>query len=128
MQKFWFWLKSCLASRKIKSSDSLVRVAESRLSKSIKKLEKKRKVLKSLLRRVETVGESLQEDLDDSVSIQKQYEEALAAEQSELRVLREVTLPTLTSQHKLLLEMYDAEIAIQVRRQVAMNTNRDVEV
>jgi len=119
------WFISYFATRKIIACDIITGKAELRAKKYVKLLAKREKQLKSLQKQLYSLNERLSEELEDALAAQKRYEEALSAQQSELKILREVTLPTLTSQHKLLLQRYDAEIAIQIRRQVAASPHNE---
>ncbi len=126
MNKIWIWLNSWLSLRTCIRSDKLVRKAELRVKKSLSKLEKKKKLLIRLSKRLDVIGNSLVEDIDEASAIQKQCEESISAQQSELRIYSDITIPTLTDQHRLILERYDAEIAAEVRRRVAISANSNL--
>ncbi|MDQ6959975.1 MAG: hypothetical protein Q9M27_03010 [Mariprofundaceae bacterium] len=58
-------------------------------------------------------------EVAEAQAVHRQYEEELEAARSELRVAKDVTIPALVAANKMLQERWDAETAIQVRRQVA---------
>ena len=128
MRKIILWIRSWFLQNKLRITERLVNDTELRVSKLLSRLQRKEKKLRSTRNRLESLISSLSEDLEEGLVIQKQCEEALSAQRSELKILKDITVPTLTTQHKLLLQRYDAEIAVQMRKQVAASPGIDTEV
>ena len=101
------------------SSEDRLLDMERRRDHSVRRLELRRRSLAVVERRLAAHAEVLAEDLDEAKRLQEQYDEQLVSIRSELRVLKDVTIPGLVAANKLLLAQWDAETAIQVRRQVA---------
>ncbi len=125
MNNFWVWVRSCFAMRKISATERMAKQLGMRVESSLRRLNKRQKQLRSLQRRLELISESLAEDLEESITVQRKYEETVEGLRSENKILTEVTLPLLTAQHRLQLTRYDAETAIEVRKQVAVSANMD---
>lgn len=83
------------------------------------RLNKTQRRLRSLQRQFESVSRTMVEDLEQAAAVSSRNEAALEALRQENQVLSDVLVPSLTAAHKLLLQRYEAETAIQVRRQVA---------
>ena len=96
------------------------------------RLEKRKANLEILRRRIVSLSDALAEDLAvvdvELSSVQKEVAELAKRQQqhvteveslrSRVRVAEDVTIPGLVAANKLVLERYDADTAIQVRRQV----------
>jgi hypothetical protein len=83
--------------------------------KTAKRLERGREKLIVLSERFDA-------DLAEAASLAKQHSSVVDALRNENKILGEVTIPTLTAQHNLILQRIRAETELQVRRQVAANT------
>lgn len=81
--------------------------------------EQRRLGLEKLKSRVVSIVETSMEELEAAEHVQRQYNETVETLQSELRVLRDVTVPGLVAANKLCLAELDSWTAVQVRRQVA---------
>ena len=119
MSKLYDSILSYLALRRIYKADKIAQRCDKRLERMIVKLEKRKKELRSLDRKVSSVNELAVEDIDESTAALKSAKEALEAVRSEQRIADEITIPTLVQSNRLLLERASADTAEQVRRQVA---------
>lgn len=81
--------------------------------------ERRRMTLEKLKSRLASIVETSVEELEAADNVQRQYNEAVETLQSELRVLRDVTVPGLVAANKLCLAELDSWTSVQVRRQVA---------
>lgn len=98
------------------------RRVERRIQRHEAGLERMRRHLESRIAAISARIDQAMTDLESARKTQRAYESELDAVRNQLRIAEEVTIPTLTAAHKLLLSRYDAETAIQVRRQVASGT------
>ena len=123
-------LRSRLALRRLTAAQRLAynwtcdsEALQRRLDSRRKRLEAFERVLKqSLSKKISSLKgqtDGLAVELGEALRLQKHQEEVVAALRSENQVLTEITVPTLTAAHQLLLQRYRAESEIQVRRQVA---------
>ncbi len=80
------------------------------------------KVIASAERRLRDIGETLVIDIREAEEAQRRYEEELESLRVEKRILEQTTIPALVAAHKLALERIDADIAVQVKRQVSATT------
>ncbi len=102
-----------------------------RLSRVEARLEKRKVVLETYQRRITALAGALAEDLEvvgseiaeirQAVASlekqQKQYEAGMEALRARVKVAEDVTIPGLVAANRLVLERYDADTSIQVRRQ-----------
>ena len=79
----------------------------------------------ALRAQTDLIGRSLVEDLEEACLVEADQAKVVEALQSELEVLRNVTVPELTAAHHLILQRYDAETAIEVRRQMAQRPREE---
>jgi chromosome segregation ATPase len=75
--------------------------------------------LEKLKSRIVSIVETSVEELESAELVQRQYNETVETLQSELRVLRDITVPGLVAANKLCLAELDSWTSVQVRRQVA---------
>lgn len=109
----WFrsWFVTASVERRLSGSMERLRVLAEAQTVSMKRLDRRAKEL-------ETLENKIKVDLDDARRVHRQYESSLEQVREQNRVL-ETTINTLVASHKLLLERYDSEAAIEVRRRVA---------
>lgn len=81
--------------------------------------ERHRLGLERLKSRIVSIVETSVEELESAELVQRQYNETVETLQSELRVLRDITVPGLVAANKLCLAELDSWTSVQVRRQVA---------
>ncbi len=79
-------------------------------------LEQDRKNLEKLSRQIEAASARLDVNLREAERVGNQQEKAVAALRDELQILKEVSLPVLIASHKLLLQRYDTETQIEVKK------------
>lgn len=97
---------------------------ERRALDCLKRMRKDGRQLVAVKRQLDMVSDSIREDLDAAAEIQRQQEAVVESLKQENEVLSRVLVPSLTAAHRLLLERYDAETAIQVRLRVAASTDQ----
>lgn len=78
-----------------------------------------------LLHRLELIGFSLREDLDEAELVQLDQRKAVDSLRAELKVLEDVVVPTLVENHKLVLERSRADAAVQVMRRADADKSVD---
>jgi predicted nucleic acid-binding Zn-ribbon protein len=79
--------------------------------------------LEELRLEVQSLSDQIAVDVKRASNLVERQREALEALQEENRILSESTIPTLVASHKLLLERYDAEVAIAVRQRVVTSAS-----
>ena len=109
--KIWFGIRG--ASRKLHKVKTQIDVLEARRVASMAELENRQRELERLRDRMDA-------DLDEARKIHMRMEFALEEERERVKVL-ETTIETLVASHKLLIERYDAETAVESRRRAAMS-------
>jgi len=123
------WLIGWWQARNIRKSVAGLTI---RLRRTEARLDKRRKDLGVLQKRIVSLAEALADDLDvmqaetqairqgldELTKQQKQYEAEVEALRSRVHVAEDVTIPSLVAANKLVLERYDADTAVHVRRQV----------
>ena len=92
--------------------DNQRRVSDEELSDCQQKFEDAKEQLTRLI-------DDSDRDLKKAKKLHQKYENELEASRNELKIMKDVTIPGLVAANKLLLAQWDAETAIQVRRQVA---------
>lgn len=109
----WFgsWFVASSVVRRLSGSQKSLDRAFSALKSAEARVEKRSKELNAL-------SEKTQADLTDVRRIHRRYEAALEEVREKNHVL-EQTIQALVASHKLLVERWDAETAIEVRRRVA---------
>jgi hypothetical protein len=84
-----------------------------------KKLQKDSKQLRGLQRKLESVSESIASDLEQGESLRRQQEVVVESLRNENKVLQDVLVPSLTAAGSVMLQRYDTELSLLVKRQVA---------
>lgn len=74
------------------------------------------KKLRSCEQRLRDISETVVEDLEEANHLLKRHEEAVNGMQAELLILKELTVPGLTTSHELVVQRAKADIAAQVRK------------
>lgn len=119
-------IRSRRAFRRLSAAGRMSAECKAGAERNHRRLERTRRRLTSLKRQLEHVGDTLLEDVEEAQSVQRQHEVALEASRNENEVLSKVLIPTMTAADKLMLERYNAEIAIQVKRRVAAGPTDEV--
>lgn len=107
------------AMRRLTAAQRMAVEWQSEANKVLRRLERNHKRLVCLQRHVETVSATVAENLEDCEQTLRQHAVALEALQNENRINSDVLVPFLTTAGQLMLQRYEAEIAVEVRRQVA---------
>lgn len=102
---------------------SLQKRHEKREAFDLKK-EKRRRVSERRIRN--RLSEKVSDELDETRGLQSQYEEALEAANSKMKIQDEITIPGLVSSSKLLLKRTEADIANEVRRQAGYTSPEEL--
>lgn len=97
---------------------------ESRRMKNRRELSKRKGELDVIKDALAIAEDRLRETVDEALRIQKQHEEQLDAALAKVRILEESTIPCLMQQNQTLLKFWEAETAIQVRRQVGFQIDK----
>ena len=124
MSRWSDFVLSHFTIRNIRKSDAIAKRCDRRCKRILGRLDKRKKELYSLQKRVASVSKVLLLDLDESEKTVKSLRESLESVQSELTIADEITIPGLVQSNKLLLERASADTAEQVRRQVASTSPR----
>ena len=126
MKKWFLWL---LAWVRLRASSVALAHAESAryaLERALVRLVKKEKKLEKLQKRLSVLADQIDDDVRRTKMLVEQSERALTEVRQECQVYRDVTIPTLVQQSRVLLARYDAEVAVEVRRRTAaQETNTD---
>jgi len=80
------------------------------------------------LHRLERLGQSLKDDLDEADAVQVEYDKTLEALRADIQILEEVTVPGLVEANRTVLERQRADTSLQVRRRVSTTIDVDKEV
>ncbi len=92
---------------------------QSEANRVLRRLERNHRRLVCLRQNLESLSATVAENLEDYEQVLRQHAVALEALQNENRINSDVLVPFLTTAGQLMLQRYEAEIAVEVRRQVA---------
>lgn len=126
------WWRSWRESRELLRAMTGLRV---RLRRVETRLIHRKRTLQGMERRLVSLSESLAEDLaitetefraiqaelEEVGRRQKRHEAEMDSLRSRIRVAEDVTIPVLVAANKLALERYDADTAVQIKRQVSQS-------
>lgn len=126
------WWRSWRESRELLRAMTGLRV---RLRRVETRLVHRKRTLQGMERRLVSLSESLAEDLaitetefraiqaelEEVGRRQKRHEAEMDSLRSRIRVAEDVTIPVLVAANKLALERYDADTAVQIKRQVSQS-------
>ena len=122
LRKAKAWLATLFYGAQARQINAAIRICdEAKRSQAVaaKQLKEKEARLLALQDKLLELQTSLESDLKAAEKSFAVYETALTAVRAELKVAADVTIPALTAAHRLVLARYDAEVAVQVRKQVA---------
>ena len=126
--RFFLWLRNVMIGQVLRIQVNNLSMRLSRLdrrrAKSRRELSARKSELDLIKSALEVAEDRLRETVDEAVKIQKQYEEQLDAALSKVRILEESTVPCLMQQNQTLLKFWEAETAVQVRRQVGFQIDK----
>jgi len=131
----WFrkWRENRRVSSKVRGlnrqidrfRDELV-VIDRRRKRNLRDLKSRTRELDLVKKAVEEAESRLRETINEAKAVYKRYEEQLEGARSSLKIMEDVTVPTLFQQNRKLLEMWKAETSIEIMKQVASQPpNRD---
>jgi len=112
------WLRSYLAFRGLT-------IARKRAVKIIKRSQRLNKRLAKRQRQLKHLAETIDEDLDDVLELNKDRDQALEILMNKVEVLEDMLVPELTMAQKMATARWEAELSIQKARQVAARPNPD---
>ena len=120
----WKGLRTRWAMGKLTAAQRMAAEWQRETGRLLARLERDRRRLSGLQRRFEAVSATVAEDLEDYQQLLRQHAVAMEALQNENRINGDVLVPFLTTAGQLMLQRYEADIACEVRRQVAAIGNR----
>ena len=112
------WLTSYLAYRRLS-------VARRRAVRVIRRSEKLDRQLTRHQRQLKHLAETIAEDLEEAISLNRDRDQALEMLSNENEVLRDVLVPELTAAQQMAVARWESEMAIQKYRQVAARPMQD---
>jgi t-SNARE complex subunit (syntaxin) len=123
LMRFFRWLKNVMIGRQLQRRVNNFSRDLSKLSRQQKKnrrqLSERKNELDIIKAAVLEAEERLRETIDEALKIHKRYETQLEAANDRIKVMEEMTIPTLVQSNELLLERWRAETTVQVRRRTA---------
>lgn len=114
------WLRSFLAYRRL----SVARKKAVRVIRHSQRLDKR---LTSHRSRLKHLAETIAEDLDEAIELNKDRDHALEMLSNENEVLRDVLVPELTAAQQMAVARWDAEMQIQKNKYVMATPGRNIE-
>ncbi len=113
------WVLSGIRLRRLTAADRMA-IEWSRTSDVVlRRMERDRKRLLALKRKMELVGDAVMEDLEEGEATLRQHNHAMEALQDRIDVMEKHTIPELVESHQLILQRLRAETALQVQRRVS---------
>ena len=129
MRRMLNWLKSWWGLGRVSRQLSALDRRLDQLEQEKKRLETSREDhYESLLILDGEIGAMVseaKEDLEKADALVKRYEVELEAARTQIQIYEELTVPTMTSQFKTVMETADALTAEQVRRRVAASLTQE---
>lgn len=113
-------ISSWFALRRISNAERRADHWVSESTKLQKRLVRHKKKLEAIVNRFQLVSESMLEDLDESDRLIGKHSEALDSLNAELRICKELTIPGLIIAHQLMISRTEADVTVQVRKQVVI--------
>lgn len=116
----WWWMRRLSAEgRATYAVLQRLRETSRRLEDHRRQIERRQRLVKALAQSVDEDLSVFQRDLIEAQRLQEQSEEAVEKMRAKLEVLEEVTIPALVGANTAMMKRWDAETAIQARREVA---------
>ena len=112
------WLRSFLAYRRLW-------VARRQVVKALQQSQRLDKRLTKHRTRLQHLAETIAEDLDEAIELNKDKDHALEMLENENEVLRDVLVPELTAAQQMAVKRWEAEMQIQKNRFVAATPGRE---
>ena len=121
--RFLRWIRNLMIGMRLRMRVNTIlhdlEVLDDKRKAASRNLSRRKKELEELQAVLVFTQKTMDESVQNATDLLKNYQEQLEAARSKLKIMEEVTVPTLMQQNQTLLEMWKAETAIQVRRQVA---------
>ena len=122
------WLKNLMIGQglrwKVNNLSARLSRLDKRRMKNRRELSVRRSELDVIKDALAIAEDRLRETVDEALRIQKQHEEQLDSALAKVRIYEETTVPCLMQQNQTLLKFWEAETAIQVRRQVGFQIDK----
>lgn len=125
IRRLFRWLSSLLLTFRYNEANGIALDWSRDANRLRRRIEKHIKKLKSLERKLVDIGDTIVEDLEEADHIVRRHEEATDGLQSELTILKELTVPGLTKAHQLMVQRAEADTAVQVRKQVTYSAQEE---
>lgn len=133
---FWATVKAAFRRRRVtKEAISLqgdirrfskeIESADKSCRRNLRELNKRKRELDEAIERVSETEARLSGTIEEAKKVHKKYKERLDSAQSKLKIMEEVTLPTLLQQNEKIIEMWKAETSVYIMRQVATNQSQE---
>ena len=116
ISRFFKWNNSRKALDRLNTAMLFALQWEERAKGARHALVEDRLELTAIEMRLEKISARLDVDLKMAEDVDKQHREAIDALRSELKIVSEVSMPVLVASHKLLLQRYESEIAIEAKK------------
>lgn len=129
----WFrWLRSLLALRRLSRSQRVVRDLSRRLNAARldflrlqKEWEEADKRWSFLSLEMESLRQRIQDRLTEMDDLRRQWQEGLDELRKENQLMADVTIPTLVAEHKLILARIDHRTAVEARGRGMLDVRED---
>jgi len=119
------WWKQRRLARRVSHARRLAVAWERRAKRLLKQLERTESRMVVARQKMEGWWEKAEVQLADANRMIEQHEQALESLRNENEILTETVVPQLTAANRMHLERWNAEVAVQVRRQVALEPEGD---
>jgi len=119
------WWKQRRLVRRITHARRLAASWERRAKRLLKQLERTESRMVVARQKMEGWWEKAEVQLAEANRMIEQHEQALESLRNENEILTETVVPQLTAANRMHLERWNAEVAVQVRRQVALAPEGD---
>jgi hypothetical protein len=119
------WIKRILGIKEKTAATLLAEEWERDSSALSARLERDQERLDAMLSRVQKLADRVGRDLREADRLAQVHSTAMEAIRNENRILAETIIPSLVAGHELVLQRVQADTAIQVRKQVALQPVRE---
>lgn len=120
MRRLWRWIRGRLSLRRTSFAERRYRRWKLNVERLSRSLEKHNQKLKFMQDRLETLGQSLRADLEESRNLLSRQSEVMDALNAELEILNNSTVPGLTAVSEAMIDKWSTLSAIEQRKQVAV--------
>ena len=118
LRRLWFRIRSRLLLRRLTSTQRFAMEWELLSARLQRRLSKDSERIDGLRKQIDSLYETLGEDMEEAKLLESQRAAVVGTLKEQYRIASEVSMPALIASHQLILQRYEAEVAIQVRRQV----------